>query len=94
MSKRRSKLEIILTVLSIVADGVDKPTRIMYATNTSWTSNQNMLSELVELGLIEVEYTQGKRRSNRRYVITDKGIKIIDYYDKASEIIPIESLYS
>lgn len=94
MSKRRSKLEIVLTVLSAVANGVDKPTRIMYATNTSWTSIQNILSELVEQGSLEVEYNQGKGRSNRRYMITEKGINIIDYFDKAKELQLLEVVYA
>jgi len=94
MSKRRSRLEIVLTVLSAVAEGVDKPTRIMYATNTSWTSNQNMLSELVELGLLEVEYNQDKGRSNRRYTITEKGANLLNYFDKAKELQLLEGFYT
>ncbi|MHA2069350.1 MAG: winged helix-turn-helix domain-containing protein, partial [Candidatus Thorarchaeota archaeon] len=52
MSKRRSKLEIILTILSAVKQGVDKPTRIMYAANMSWKPVQRMLTHLVEQGLL------------------------------------------
>ena len=94
MPKRRSRLEIVLNVLSVVADGRDKPTHIMYANNMSWNSTQDVLSKLVELGLLEVKYKQGRRRSTRRYVITEKGINVIDYYDKAGEIMPIEKLHS
>jgi len=92
MPKRRSKLEIVLGVLSVVADGSDKPTHIMYAMNMSWNPTQKILSNLVELGLLEVEYSEGRGRSKRRYMITEKGIKIIDYYDNASNIMPIEKL--
>jgi len=94
MSRRRSRLEIVLSVLSVVADGSDKPTHIMYATNMSWNSTQKILSKLVELGLLEVEHSQDRGRSRRRYMITEKGIKIIDYYDNASDIMPIEKLCS
>ncbi len=94
MSKRRSRLEIVLSVLSVVADGSDKPTHIMYATNMSWHSTQKILSKLVELGLLKVEHSQDRGRSKRRYMITEKGIKIIDYYDKAKEIMPIEKILS
>ncbi len=93
MSKRRSRLEIVLNVLSVVAEGLDKPTRIMYAANMSWTSKQKMLSQLVELGLLEVVYNQGDRRSNRRYKITEKGINVIEYFDEAREIMPVEKIY-
>jgi len=94
MPKRRSRLEIVLSVLSVVADGRDKPTHIMYANNMSWQATQNILSKLVALELLEVRYNQGRGRSSRRYGITEKGIKIIDYYVKAGEIMPIEKLYS
>jgi len=94
MSKRRSKLEIVLSVLSVIADGRAKPTHIMYATNMSWKSTQKVLSKLVTLGLLEVEIKQGKRRPNKLYEITEKGRNIIDYYAKAGDIIPIEKILS
>lgn len=86
MSRRRSRLEIILKTLSVVREGNDKPTRIMYAINLSWRPTQNILSNLLEQGCLEVKTASG--RSTKRYTITEKGIKVLDYFEKANEILP------
>ena len=93
MSKRRSRLEISLDILSAVMEGVDKPTRIMYAANLSWRPTMRIISSLVEQGLLEVRMNTETRKSMKRYVITDKGVNVLDYFDKAREIMPIEGLY-
>jgi len=90
MSKRRTRLEIILTILSNIMDGLDKPTRIMYATNMSWAPTQKILSNMVEQDLIKVSINTKNGRSKKRYVITEKGIKVIDYFEKATEIVSLE----
>ena len=95
MSGRRSRLEIILNILSAVRDGVDKPTRIMYAANMSWRPSQRVLSSLMEQGLVEVRVGSGKFR--KRYVITEKGANVLDYFEKANEVLPKDAyadLYS
>lgn len=89
MSKRRSSLEINLTILSAIKKGVDKPTRIMYAANMSWKPTKKMLSRLVEKDLIEMRMNTESRQSKRLYVITERGANVLDYFDKANEIIPI-----
>jgi len=94
MSPRRSQLEIRLNILSAVKDGVDKPTRIMYAANMSWKPVQRILSHLVEQGLLEVRINTESRQSKKRYALTDKGANVIDYFEKAKEILPLEGLYS
>ncbi len=94
MSPRRSQLEIRLNILSAVKDGVDKPTRIMYAANMSWKPVQRVLSHLVEQGLLEVRINTESRQSKKRYTLTDKGANVLDYFEKAKEILPLEGLYS
>ena len=87
MSNRRSRLEIMLDILSAIRDGIDKPTRIMYAANMSWRPTQRMLSNMVEQGLLKM--TPGSGKSTRRYVITEKGVNVLDYFEKANEILAI-----
>jgi len=94
MSKRRSRLEIILIILSAVRDGVDKPTRIMYAANMSWAPVQRMLSHLVEQGLILEVLNTESRHSKKRYLITEKGTNVLNYFENAKEIMPLEELYA
>ncbi len=89
MSSRRSKLDIIINVLSSVRDGVDKPTRIMYASNMSWKLTQRILTTLVSQGLLCETRIQGKKRTKTRYKITEKGTYIIDYFRNAEKLINI-----
>ena len=94
MSPRRSKLEIRLKILAAVKQGVDKPTRIMYAANMSWKPVQLMLTHLVEQGLLLEVVNTGNKQSKRRYQITEKGEKILDYFEKAKDILPLEDVYA
>ena len=94
MSRRRSQLEIKLNILSSVMNGVDKPTRIMYAANMSWRPVQKILSNLVEQGLLERQVNLESNKSKSRYAVTEKGIHVLDYFKKAKEILPIEEIYS
>ncbi len=89
MSERRSKLEIMLKVLEAVREGVDKPTRIMYAVNMSWNPTQEVLARLVEDGLIQVTEKPGGRRSKKRYEITEKGANVIRYFQGVKALINI-----
>ena len=93
MSKRRSRLEIILSILSAIRGGKDKPTNIMYAVNLSWKPTQRILSDLVEQGLLKERIASGKGLSKRRYAITERGINVLDYFEKAKEILP-KDVYS
>jgi predicted transcriptional regulator len=93
MSVRRSKLDIMLSVLSTVKEGVDKPTRIMYATNLSWNPLKEVLSSLVKQELLrEIEVPRIKR-SRRRYEVTEKGVNVLTYFEGASEILDIEKVF-
>jgi len=94
MPRRRSKLDIMLNVLSVVRGGVDKPTRIMYAANLSWRPTQRILRSLVQRGLLrEIEDTES-RRTKRRYEITEKGMRVLKYFDKARDLLAIEEILS
>ena len=94
MSKRRSRLQITLTILSTILDGVDKPTRIMYAANMSWKPVQSILSHLVEQGLLEKISNTESRQSRIRYQITEKGKRVLEYFENAEEIMPLEDIYA
>ena len=94
MSPRRSKLEIRLKILAAVREGVDKPTRIMYAANMSWKPVQRILSHLVEQGLLERQINLESNKSKSRYVVTEKGIHVLDYFKRANELLPIKEIFA
>ena len=88
MANRRSKLEVMLDVLSAVMSGIDKPTHIMFAANTGWRSSQSILSSLVNQGLLTMKETPG-RASKRSYGITEKGTNVLKYFEGLKNIIEI-----
>lgn len=89
VTTRRSKLEIMLTVLRAVDEGETKPTKIMYASNMSWNLTQRVFSDLVKQGLLEVRENPGSKRSTRRYVITEKGKNVLRYFEGAKALLQI-----
>ena len=92
MSRRRSRLDIVLNVLSAIKEGVDKPTRIMYAANLSWKPTQHILRSLVQQGLLrEIEETSSKR-TKKRYEITEKGANLVRYFERAKDLLVLEEI--
>jgi predicted transcriptional regulator len=94
MPARRSKLDLVLGVLRAVRDGVDKPTRIMYAVNLSWKPTQKILDSLVGQGLLSESEETGSRRSKKKYEITEKGVGVLRYFDGAQQLIDIDEFPS
>ncbi len=92
MSPRRSKLEIQLSILSAIEKGVDKPTRIMYAANMSWKPVQQMLSSLVKQDLIVVMANPESEQSKKKYVISEKGSKVLAFFNEAKNLMQIEGI--
>ena len=78
---RRSRLEIYFDVLKAIDKGTDKPTRIMYETNLSWTSVCSVFDALNNIDYIREE----KRKTSKRYYITEKGRNALSYHLKSLE---------
>jgi predicted transcriptional regulator len=89
MPSRRSRLDIILNILNAVKEGVDKPTRIMYATNLSWKPTQNILENLTRQGLLRDVGGEEGKRTKVRYQLTEKGMDVIRYFDKARDLLAL-----
>jgi len=92
MSLRRSKLDIVLSVLSAVRGGVDKPTRIMYAANLSWKPTRRILGSLVEQGLLVERVSEGSKRSRLRYGVSERGLSVLRYFEGARDLIDIDEV--
>jgi predicted transcriptional regulator len=75
---RRSLLQIKVDILRVVAAGYGKPTQIMYRANLSWNVLQAQLKSFVDSGMLEVQ-AYGSRR---RYLVTAKGVDMINSYQK------------
>jgi predicted transcriptional regulator len=65
-----------MDVLTIVTSGCNKPTQIMYRSNTSWIMLQQILESLTVSGLLR----RHPERSRTEYVATDKGFDVARHY--------------
>lgn len=87
MAKRRSRLELMLEVLSIMKGGESKPTRITYAAKLSWTTARKIFNKLMVQGLITEQHIQSERKTKRQYEITWKGLRVLEYFEEAQGFI-------
>jgi len=88
LTRKRSRLQIYLNVLKVIAKGVQKPTNIMYKCNLSWIPLMEILNSLLSQGLIErMDYDK-----RRIYEITEKGKNVLRYFEKAEDLIIIERI--
>jgi predicted transcriptional regulator len=59
----------------------------------SWKPTQKVLGILVDQGLLrDIEVTSSKR-SKRSYVITEKGVNVLRYFDGVRDLIEALTLY-
>jgi predicted transcriptional regulator len=66
----------------------------MYAANLSWKPTQRVLAQLVEQELVrEISGDEGVK-SRRRYEITEKGVSVLNYFDKAKELLSLDEVYA
>ena len=76
---RRSRLEIYFDILEVIDRGITKPTQIMYKTNLSWVTLQDIFDALIKGGFIREEL----KKNAKRYEVTDKGRTALSYYSKS-----------
>jgi len=85
---RRSRLEIYFEVLEVIGRGIDKPTQVMYKTNLSWITLQEIFEVLRSGGFIREE----EMKSAKRYHVTEKGKNALNYYLRSLEgLVKVES---
>jgi predicted transcriptional regulator len=70
-------MQVELDILQAICHGVDRPTRIMYRTNLSWSVMQSFLAILQKKELVVT-----KQDSDRTlYSLTEKGKNLLLTYD-------------
>ena len=92
LNPRRSRLELYLEVLKAIKNGTEKPTRIMYEANLSWTLLQDILGSLETQDLVEeIDVSESRdKRSARIYWITHKGESLMRYFHHAEQLLNLE----
>ena len=92
---RRSRMEIYIDILVQINSGASKPTRIMYASNISYNVLKKCLESLVNQELVEERDNQREdrmrvdTRTKKKYYITEKGLGVVRYFQKADSLIKI-----
>jgi len=94
LRSRRTKLELYLDVLWVIKNGTRKPTRIMYGANLSWKPLQRILASLVSQDLLRpIDASKNRdKRTNTCYELTQKGENVIQYFNRAKELLVLEEL--
>jgi len=80
--ERRDRLGILAEILE-VAKNTEGKTRIMYSVNLSFSQINEYLKFLTEMGFIEIQKINGKKR----YQTTSKGYDYIDNYVEMSQLL-------
>jgi predicted transcriptional regulator len=70
-------MQVELDILRVINEGIDRPTRIMYRTNLSWSVMQSFLTILESRGLVQTKKENGRTI----YSLTDKGNNLLLTYD-------------
>lgn len=83
MNPRRSKYEIVSEILKVsnVSEGANI-TKIVYSANLNFRNAQQIISELLENGLLEAVDGSGKTR----YRTTKKGVEFINRYEDLESV--------
>ena len=91
MSGRRSRFEMYVDILTEIRSGTVLPTRIMYGANLSWKPLKQILGTLTAQGLIEEQsMDDGDKRTKKFYALTDKGEKVLTYFNRAKGLLELE----
>jgi predicted transcriptional regulator len=80
-------MEMMVHVLDALRKGADKPTRVMYKSNLSWSACQTFLSHLVERGFVKV-VSDGPRK---RYELTPSGAEVLSSFTMIAEAMAPEA---
>ena len=88
MSPRRSSFQIAIDVLTVISEGEERPTRIMYASNLSWNSLKGTLELLVDKGYVDEEEVSDRVK---KYSITAKGREVLGYYDRLESLVQVNA---
>jgi predicted transcriptional regulator len=81
--ERRSQLEIVYDMLKAIQDkgGKIKPTHLLYKSNLSHKRMKGYVEDLEKKGFMHSEAAGEKSM----YVITEKGLKFLQEYQKVKE---------
>jgi len=82
-SPRRSRLEIMHSILSLCQQGKAGKTHIMYHSDLSWRQLQKYLETLTAMGLLEVN----PHSYAGLYAVTEKGKRFLEEFQNLKKLL-------
>jgi len=90
VSRRRSKLEVKISILQAISDGATRQTHIMYRSNLSWSFAHMFIRTMEKQGLISTMMVKGRKN----FILTDRGKRALSAYTAVTRELEMESLVS
>jgi predicted transcriptional regulator len=87
VSRRRSKLEVKISILQAISDGATRQTHIMYHSNLSWSFAHMFIKTMEKQGLISTIIVKGRRN----FILTDRGKRALSAYTVVTRELEMES---
>jgi predicted transcriptional regulator len=87
-NRRRSRLEVKISILKAVDEGASRQAQIMYHCNLSWSFARTFIKILERQGLISTIVMNGKKN----FTITERGKRALFAYTAVTKELELESL--
>jgi predicted transcriptional regulator len=76
-NNRRSELDIVVDILNLSKNGVNK-TSILYKTNLSYSQLKSYLSILIEKNILKEVLVDNNGKDLKHYKTTSKGLSLLE----------------
>ncbi len=87
VSRRRSKLEVKISILQAISDGATRQTHIMYHSNLSWSFAHMFIRTMEKQGLISIMMVKGRKN----FILTERGKRALSAYTAVTRELEMES---
>jgi predicted transcriptional regulator len=87
VSRRRSRLEVKISILKAISDGATRQTQIMHHSNLSWSFARTIIRDLERQGLISTAALKGKRN----FILSERGKRALIAYTAVTVVLDNES---
>jgi predicted transcriptional regulator len=88
VTRRRSKLEVKISILQAISAGATRQTHIMYRSNLSWSFARIFIRTMEKQGLISTLVVKGRKN----FILTDRGKRALAAYTSVTRELEMESL--
>ncbi len=89
-SRRRSRLEVKISILMAISEGATRQAEIMSHSNLSWSFAQTFIRILERQGLISTVMLKGKRN----FTLSERGKRALTAYTAVTTALDFDSIPS